>query len=240
VTPSSSLQDAHAEIHCLHQILVQQCNLSAAYNNFGHAVQHTLPPTVPSAHFVQNDRPRPHYCFVHGYNVSHDGPTCRVMESDPRYMAKMKAATTPVGTGGNPNVGPPVCFPFRFPSLPVCLPCLSPTSPTKDNSKPPAPNDDTASAGLATCAAPTVRGENRPSRTRVDGPQSTLCLLSLPIHRYFPIYLDSLPLTLSLLSSQTRSLTSQTPNLIMRRRRFLFRLTRLMHQTSLSLAHNPS
>ncbi len=41
------------------------------------------PPTVPSAHFVQNDRPRPHYCFVHVYKVSHDGPACRVMESDP-------------------------------------------------------------------------------------------------------------------------------------------------------------
>ena len=114
---------------------------------------HTPPPVVPSAHFVQNhnDRPRPHYCFVHGYNVSHDGPSCRVMESDPRYTAAMKAATTPVGTGGNPNVGPPVRFPFRFPSLPVCLPCPSHPSPTKASSKIPAPNDDTVSAGLATC-----------------------------------------------------------------------------------------
>jgi hypothetical protein len=110
--PSSSLEQAHAEIHRLHQVMAQS-NLSAAYNKFGHAhvaVQHTIPPTVPSAHFVQifGDRPRPHYCFVHGYNVSHDGPACRAMASDPRYTAAMNAAMTPVGTGGNPNVGPPV------------------------------------------------------------------------------------------------------------------------------------
>ena len=86
----------------------------------------------------------------------------------------MKAAATPVGTGGNPNVGPPVRLPFRFPSLPVCLPCTSHPSPTKASSKLPAPNDDTASAGLATRVALEVRGENPPSRTRVEGPQPTL------------------------------------------------------------------
>ncbi len=188
VTPSSNLQEAHAEIHRLHQVMAQQGNLSAAYSNFGHAVQHTLPPTVPSAHFVQNfgDRSRPHYCYVHGFNISHDGPACRVMGSDPRYTAAMKAATTPVGTGGNPNVGPPVSLPFRFSSPPVCLPCLFSTSPTKDNSKPPAPNDETASARLATCVALTIRGENHPSRTRVDGPQPLPSPLSnlkpLPSH----------------------------------------------------------
>jgi hypothetical protein len=115
VPPSSNLEEAHAEIHRLHQVMAQQGNLSAAYNNFGHAhvaVQHTLPPTVPSAHFVQtfSDRPHPHYCFVHGYNVSHDGPACRVMASNPWYTAAMKAATAPVGTGGNPFVSlPPPC-----------------------------------------------------------------------------------------------------------------------------------
>jgi hypothetical protein len=129
VTPSPSPQEAHAEMHRLHQVMAQQGNLSAAYNNFGHAVQHfTLPPTVPSALFVQNfgNRPRPHYCYVHGYNISHDGPACCVMMSDPRYTAAMKAATTPVGTGGNSNVGPPVRLPFRFPSPPRVLTLPSP------------------------------------------------------------------------------------------------------------------
>jgi hypothetical protein len=164
--------------------MAQQGNLTAAYSDFGHAhvAMHTPPPVVPSAHLVQNhnDRPRPHYCFVHGYNVSHDGPACRVMDSDPRYTAAMKAAMTPVGTGGKPNVGPPVRFTFRFPSLPMCLPCLSHPSPTKANSKLPAPNDDTASAGLATCVAPKIRGENPPSRTRVERPQHILSRFSTP------------------------------------------------------------
>jgi hypothetical protein len=134
VTSSSGLEAAHAEIHRLQQIVYQSSNPSAAHGFFGHghvhAEMHTLPPTVPSAFFSRTlgDRPRPHYCYFHGFNVSHDGPACRVIESDPRYTAAMKAATTPVGTGGNPNVGPPVHLPFRFPSprvLTLPSPCQS-------------------------------------------------------------------------------------------------------------------
>ena len=141
VTSSLSLEEAHAEIHCLQQFIAQPSNPSAALNYFGHGqaqdAMHTFPPTVPSVFFsrTMGDRPRPHYCYVHGFNVSHDGPACRVMDSDPRYTAAMKAATTPVGTGGNPNVGPPVRLLFRFPSPPMCLTCIPPTSPTKDTSK---------------------------------------------------------------------------------------------------------
>ncbi len=66
-------------------------------------------------------------------------------------------------------------------------------------------------------------------------------LLHLTLNLYPPTCcLDSLPLTLSLLSSQTRTLTSQIPSLMMRRRRVLSYLTLLMLQTSPSLAHNPS
>ena len=133
---------------------------------------HTLPPTVPSAFFSRTlgDRPRQHYCFVHGFNLSHDGPACRVMDLDSRYTAAMKAATTPVGTGGNPNVGPPVRHPFRFPSLPVCSSCLPSASPAQDSFKTLPPHEEIMSAGLATRVAHPIRGENHPSRTRVDGP----------------------------------------------------------------------
>jgi hypothetical protein len=145
-------------------------------NYFGHgqaqAAMHTFPPTVPSAFFsrTMGDRPRPHYCYVHGFNVSHDGPACRVMDSDQRYTAAMKTATTPVGTGGNPNLGPPVRLLFRFPSTPMCLTCSSPASPTKGNSKDLPPNEEKVSAGLDTRVAHPIRGENHPSHTRVDGP----------------------------------------------------------------------
>ena len=46
VTPASNLQEAHAEIHRLHQVMAQHGNLSAAYGHFGPAMPHT-PPTVP-------------------------------------------------------------------------------------------------------------------------------------------------------------------------------------------------
>ena len=92
------------------------------------------------------------------------------MGSDPRYTAAMKAAKTPVGTGGNPNVGPPVRHPFRFPSLPVCSSCLPSASPAQDSSKTLPPNEEIMRAGLATRVARPIRGENHPSRTRVDGP----------------------------------------------------------------------
>ena len=134
VTSSSSLEEAHAEILRLRQFIAQPSNPSAALNYFGHgqaqAAMHTFPPTVPSAFFsrTMGYRPRPHYCYVHGFNVSHDGPACRVMDSDPRYTAAMKAATTPVGTGGNPNVGPgtsSVSFPFPPRLLTLPSPCQS-------------------------------------------------------------------------------------------------------------------
>ena len=59
---------------------------------------------------------------VHGFNISNDSPNCRVMASDEQYTPAMRAATTPVGTGGNPNVGPPVrSLPYRFLPLPTSL-----------------------------------------------------------------------------------------------------------------------
>jgi hypothetical protein len=87
----------------------------------------------------------------------------------------MRAATTPVGTGGNPNVGPPVRLPYRLPPLltPVCVDCLlSLPSPTKESSKPEHPNDKTSGAGLATRAATTFRGDNHSSRTRSNRPSA--------------------------------------------------------------------
>jgi hypothetical protein len=75
------------------------------------------------------------------------------MASDEQYTPAMRSATTPVGTGGNPNVGPSVRLTYRFPPLPtsVCVDCLpSPPSPTQENSKPEHPNDENVGAGLAT------------------------------------------------------------------------------------------
>jgi hypothetical protein len=50
-------------------------------------------------------RPRSHYCGLHGWNNDHNGTECRVMARNRRYTDAMRAATTHVGTGGNPKVG---------------------------------------------------------------------------------------------------------------------------------------
>jgi hypothetical protein len=142
VAPSFSQEEAYAEITRLTHLL-SQANPSAAWNNFGpqQALASVYTPsvvTVPSAFFSRSERPRPCYCFVHGFNTSHDSPDCRVMSNDAQYTDAMRMATTPVGTGGNPNVGPPVRLPYRLPPLPipVCVDCLpSPPSSTRVSSK---------------------------------------------------------------------------------------------------------
>jgi hypothetical protein len=68
-------------------------------------------------------RPRAYYCWLHGWNTSHNSPQCRKMMASPEYTPLMRAAASPEGNGGNPNVGPPVTLPFSR-----CLPCLTPVS----------------------------------------------------------------------------------------------------------------
>ena len=138
-------------------------NLGASAAAAGYSV-----PTVPSAYF--GTQRRPFYCFVHGSNTSHNGAQCKVMAQNPLYTADMKAATSPA-SGGNPNVGPPVPRSMLHVFTPpiVCSPCaLSSTTQARANKRSP-PDDENVSAGLATRAdAPTIRGHNRLSRTRVD------------------------------------------------------------------------
>jgi hypothetical protein len=88
------------------------------------------------AYATQNDpsayRPRSHYCGLHGLNNDHNGSKCRGMARDKRFTEAMRAATTHVGTGGNPKVGVPVGFVrpsphhayFPLASPDGCLACL--------------------------------------------------------------------------------------------------------------------
>jgi hypothetical protein len=43
------------------------------------------------------------FCWLHGWNISHNSPDCRVMASNPQYTAVMRTATDPEGNGGNPT-----------------------------------------------------------------------------------------------------------------------------------------
>jgi hypothetical protein len=55
-------------------------------------------------------RPRHYYCWLHGWNNTHNGGQCNVMGSNQEYTQQMKAATSSNGTGGNPKIGVPVSF----------------------------------------------------------------------------------------------------------------------------------
>ncbi len=75
-------------------------------------------------------RPRAHYCWLHGWNNSHEGNVCKVMTNDAQYTSAMRNATSEIGSGGNPKIGVPVTY--TRPSLFCpphhslsCSPCLS-------------------------------------------------------------------------------------------------------------------
>jgi hypothetical protein len=82
----------------------------------------------PNTTLFSESRPRANYCWLHGWNNTHSGTTCKVMDQNPAYTHAMKHACGPNGTGGNPRVGVPVQFSrphFFFSPLPfVCPPCL--------------------------------------------------------------------------------------------------------------------
>ncbi len=91
----------------------------------------------PQTTLFSSARPRAYYCWLHGWNNSHNGKDCKVMTNDPAYTAGMKNATGPHGTGENPKIGvavtyhrPKFCFPL--PQTLSCSPC-----PAQPNSNPP-------------------------------------------------------------------------------------------------------
>jgi hypothetical protein len=72
-------------------------------------------PPLPPANAYLSSTPRPRYCWLHGYNNTHNGCNCNVMGTNRDYTSQMKAATSLNGTGGNPKIGVPVCLVFRLP-----------------------------------------------------------------------------------------------------------------------------
>jgi hypothetical protein len=122
---SPSPDPSQAEIIRLHGIIADMVGSPSRDAHLGMPV----PPTeYPNATLFSESRPRANYCWLHGWNNTHPGTTCKVMGQNPAYTHAMKHATGPNGTGGNPRVGVPVSFsrpplffsPLRF----VCPPCL--------------------------------------------------------------------------------------------------------------------
>ena len=121
--PTTDYAPYVAEIQRLQSMLTAQAQSPYQYAQFGMPV----PPHPVTALSVS--RPREFYCWLHGWNNTHHGPTCKIMGSNTAYTNDMKHATGPENTGGNPKVGVPVHihrFPFFRPlSLSMsCVPCL--------------------------------------------------------------------------------------------------------------------
>ena len=94
---------------------IQRLNeaMAAMGSSSGYGTQYGMlpPPTPPAnAYMSSSDRPRQFYCWLHGWNNTHNGAQCNVMGADRAYTQQMKAATSPHGTGGNPKIGVPVSF----------------------------------------------------------------------------------------------------------------------------------
>ena len=118
-----------AENQRLYAAMAAMGGSSSASGYFGMPV----PPMPPAnAYLSSTPRPRQFYCWLHGYNNTHDGCNCNVMGANREYTSQMKAATSPNGTGGNPKIGIPVCL-QRLPSTffypPSCF-LSSPPSPS--------------------------------------------------------------------------------------------------------------
>jgi hypothetical protein len=87
------------------------------------------------ATLLSSARPREFYCWLHGWNNTHNGSDCKVMGTNTEYTFTMRNATGPDNTGGNPKVGVPVHLnrprPHHRPRLsffcplPSCVLCLS-------------------------------------------------------------------------------------------------------------------
>jgi hypothetical protein len=133
------------------------------------------------------DRPREFYCWLHGWNNTHHGITCKIMGANTAYTHAMKNATGPTNTGGNPKVSVPVHlhrphFTFLCPR-PPCVPCM-PSSPPFPPQTPPTPSRRRQALNNAFC--PTKPLEQDPQflrlscssrlRTPSRAPRKTLAL----------------------------------------------------------------
>ena len=111
--------------------------MTAAPGYGGHVGMPVPPQASLQANVSSSARPRAYYCWLHGWNNSHNGQACKIMTNDPAYTAGMKRATGPHGTGGNPKIGVPVSYlrPKFFYPLPQTLSC-PPCTPSPHSTPP--------------------------------------------------------------------------------------------------------
>ena len=176
--------------------LQARLNISDAQNAF--SMQHVY---AAQQNGSSASRPHSHYCGMHGWNNDHNGTECRGMARDKRYTPAMRAATTHVGTGGNPKVGVPVGFvrPSLFDvfsswptelCLPLpsatCLTCLSPpclpllSSQVSSARAKPAPYEDKRAPASPAVPLPQSEGNNA-ALVRESAADLSVSLSLLPV-----------------------------------------------------------
>ncbi len=106
-----------AEIARLQAVIANMTGRPGQYASTG---MPSAPDPYSDASLLSSARPRPFYCWLHGFNI---------MRANPEYTSYQKNATSPDGTGGNPSIGVPVHFTcprskFFAPLHRFCIPCL--------------------------------------------------------------------------------------------------------------------
>jgi hypothetical protein len=110
---SSSAVPTPEHLVALNEIIRLQGMLAGLMSNSpSYSAYNELPEpfTMPvSTSLSTEGRVRPYYCWLHGHNNTHNGISCKVMAANPAYTGAMKAASSHVGSGGNPKVRV-ICF----------------------------------------------------------------------------------------------------------------------------------
>ena len=92
---------------------LQVAALMVAPNYGGNFGMPVYPPAHTNATLASSARPRRYYCWLHGWNNSHDGVDCKVMTNDMEYTAQMRNATSEIGidaSRGNLKIEVPVTY----------------------------------------------------------------------------------------------------------------------------------
>jgi hypothetical protein len=141
------------------QLSANAAQIEVALMTAAPAYDHHFDMSDPQGHtFLSSSaRTRVHYCWLHGWNNSHEGNVCSIMTRDNQYTAVMRNAASPnTAIGGNPKIGVPVTYTrpqFVFSrkssvclssSHPFCRPCARTTPPSLASRDKPAttPNEE--------------------------------------------------------------------------------------------------
>ncbi len=84
---ASSSGPDKAEIARLQAVIANMKGRPGQYASNG---MPSAPDPYSDVSLLSTARPRPFYCWLHGFNNSHDGVTCNIMRANPEYTSYQK------------------------------------------------------------------------------------------------------------------------------------------------------